>query len=110
MRVLAAISTATATRSGALFPIRGKMAYGDPLRAREAVKQWRHDNPELVKRQRRQAMIRTMVQKQRLPSLSVIARHELSDEDLRRIVHAVAGGRDEAEMVRLVESVRAVHE
>ena len=74
------------------------MAYSDPLRAREAVKQWRHDNPELVKRQRRQAMVRTMVQKQRLPSLSVIARH----------VRAVNGGRDETEMLRLVESVRAV--
>ena len=110
MRVLAAISTATATLWGALFPIRGKMAYSDPLRAREAVKQWRHDNPELVKRQRRQAMVRTMVQKQRLPSLSVIARHELTDDDLRQIVRAVNGGRDETEMLRLVESVRAVCE
>ena len=84
------------------------MAYSDPLRAREAVKQWRKENPEVVKRQRRNAMIRTMVQKQRLPSLSVIKRHELSDEELRELVKAVNGGRDEAEMVRLVESVRAV--
>ena len=84
------------------------MAYSDPLRAREAVKQWRKENPEVVKRQRRNAMIRMMVQKQRLPSLSVIKRHELSDEELRELVKAVNGGRDEAEMVRLVESVRAV--
>ena len=53
-------------------------------------------------------MVRTMVQKQRLPSLSVIARHELTDDDLRQIVRAVNGGRDETEMLRLVESVRAV--
>lgn len=83
------------------------MAYSDPLRARDAVKRWREANPELVKRQRREAMIRTMVQKQRLPSLSVITRHELSDDDLRRIVGAVIGP-NEAEMVRLVESVRSV--
>lgn len=77
------------------------MPYSDPQRARDAVRVWRGANPELVKRQRRVAMLKKAVKEQRFPRLSSIARHGLSDEDLQCIVNAVMCGRDEAEMARV---------
>ena len=71
------------------------MAYSDPQRGRDAVRAWRKANPELVKRQRKTAIIRRALKEQRLPRLSSITRHGLNTEDLRRIVDAVMCGQDE---------------
>ena len=78
------------------------MAYSDPQRARDAVRAWRKANPELVKQQRRAAILRKATRERRLPRLSSITRHGLSDEDIERIVVAVMRGRDESEMTRMV--------
>ena len=79
------------------------MAYSDPQRGRDAVQAWRKANPELVKRQRRAAIVAKAVKERRFPRLSSITRHGLSDEDLERIASAVMGGRNEAEMHRVTK-------
>ena len=86
------------------------MAYSDPQRARDTVRAWRHANPELVKRQRRAAMLKKAVSERRFPRLSSIARHGLSDEEVARIVGAVMGGRDETEMARMATVAASVVE
>ena len=68
------------------------MAYTDPQRGRDAVRAWRKANPELVRQQRKTAIIRRALKEQRLPSLCTISRHGLNDEDLRCIVDAVMCG------------------
>ena len=68
------------------------MAYSDPQRGRDAVRAWRAANPELVRQQRKMAIIRRAMAQRRLPRLSSIEKHGLSDEELRRIVDSVMCG------------------
>ena len=79
------------------------MAYRDPQRAKEAVRAWRQANPDKVRQQRRAAMLKRAVGKRRFPRLSSITQHKLSDDEVLCIIHAVMGGQDEAEMVRMID-------
>ena len=78
-----------------LTMITKNMPYSDPQRGRDAVRVWRLTNPEMVKQQRKMAIIKKAVKQQRLPRLSSIARHGLSADELRCIVDAVMCGQDE---------------
>ena len=77
------------------------MAYSDPQRARDFARNWRKANPELVKQQKRNALVRRAIKERRLPRLASIQKHGVSDEDVQRIVDAVMTGGAEAVAVRV---------
>ena len=66
------------------------MGYSDPQRRRDAVRAWRKANPELVQQQRRNALVRRAIRERRLPHMTSIAKHKLTDKEIQSIVDAVA--------------------
>ena len=76
-----------------------RMAYADPQRKREAVKEWREANAERVKVYRRKATIKRLLKDKRLPSRQLILRHELTEEELQDIWAAVLSREEVANIV-----------
>ena len=81
------------------------MAYSDPQRARDFARNWRKANPELVKQQKRNALVRRAIKERRLPRLASIQKHGVSDEDVQRLVDAVMAGSGEAVAVRVARAM-----
>ena len=69
------------------------------------MRAWRAANPELVRQQRKMAIIRRAMAQRRLPRLSSIEKHGLSDEELRRIVDSVMCGENERTCAHLARTV-----
>ena len=65
------------------------MPYADAEKQREAVRAWRKAHPERVREHRKKSMVKRAAMERRLPRLSSIEHHSLTDEEVTQLVKRV---------------------
>ena len=65
------------------------MPYADAEKQREAVRAWRKAHPERVREHRKKSMVKRAATERRLPRLSSIEHHSLTDEEVTQLVKRV---------------------
>ena len=65
------------------------MPYADAEKQREAVRAWREAHPERVREHRKRSMVKKAAKERRLPRLSSIEHHSLTDEEVMQLVKRV---------------------
>ena len=69
------------------------MPYADPEQQREAVRAWREAHPERVREYRKKSMMKRVVKERKVPRLSSIDHHALSDHEVLALVKQMLAAR-----------------